>query len=57
MDFATLAAASRSWIESDPAFLQIVRGYFDDSVYLNWDVLIETSGGWSARVDHTGDLC
>ena len=34
MDFATLTTAARSWIQPDPAFLQIVRGYFNGSVYL-----------------------
>jgi hypothetical protein len=34
MDFSALTTAARSWIESDPAFLQIVRGYFNGSVYL-----------------------
>jgi hypothetical protein len=34
MDLATLTTAARSWIESDPAFLQIIRGYFNGGVYL-----------------------
>jgi hypothetical protein len=33
MDFAALTTAARSWNESDPAFLQIVRGCFDDRVF------------------------
>jgi len=34
MDLATLTTGARSWIESDPAFPQVVRWYFNGSVYL-----------------------